>query len=105
MTKTAQTQTTTYIIEIDQSKVDAPNFPRDVAWWQQWLPIWMSDRLWYQKPEGDEDWSNISVDPLSGAVVITTDNRSHAQQIMQYLNNSPLSKRFSGDAILLKTGE
>jgi hypothetical protein len=27
--------------EIDQTKVDAPNFPRDLSWWAKFVPMWV----------------------------------------------------------------
>lgn len=30
------------MITIDQSKIDAPNFPRSAEWWDRFLPFWIT---------------------------------------------------------------
>ena len=30
------------MIVIDQAKIDAPDFPRDQAWWDRFAPVWIA---------------------------------------------------------------
>ena len=30
------------MIIIDQAKIDAPDFPRDQAWWDRFAPVWIA---------------------------------------------------------------
>jgi hypothetical protein len=103
------------IVTIDQTTIDAPEFPRDVVWWHGFLPLWFSDYRWYEQLERhrrlesyrnakapvDIDITNITVDDVTHIVTIVAKDRKHAREIFNHLRRSPISKHLPERAIRL----
>ena len=85
---------TTYRIEIDQAAITAPHFPRDTDWWRDYLPLWFSERRWWEKPKTEWNHDAVNVDTTTSAVVIVTGDRRHATAIMRHLRDSVLATRY-----------
>lgn len=88
------TAVTTYTITIDQSKIEAPDFPRPVDWWRHFLPIWFThdNAQWWTKEYGTLVNSGVTVNEETGRVEIRTPDRKHALKVIGNLSRGVLRK-------------
>lgn len=87
-------QAVTLRIEIDQSAITAPKFPRNAEWWRRFLPPWFVQERSWDMDSADWDLSGITVDKGTGPVVINVGggDARRAQAIMRYLHRCVLAR-------------
>lgn len=94
-----------YDVVIDQTLIDAPDFPRDVAWWRGFLPVWVSDRRHWEKEAAHPGWvcdrGNITVDAGTQQVRVRAQDQRHGQVITAYLLGNAVGKRCPQSGIRL----
>lgn len=91
-----------YVV-IDQTNIDAPDFPRPASWWQGHLPLWFAVPRWWRTPREEWDLSVITVELGTNAVVVPAEDLKHAREMARSLARSVIVQR--GATVSVRAGK
>jgi hypothetical protein len=96
-----------YVVEIDQAAIDAPDFPRDAAWWRRYLPAWFYvERTWAltdtERQAADETGVTIGD---TGHVVIAATTHRRAADALAWITQGALGKRLAAGGAWIRQAE